>query len=116
MLRFALLLLVLAVPIVCFWLDRKRLLRGYALLVGVSLLLCLVLVPLLLFLVFSVVAYSFRGEAFENTMAALIASVGVACVVWGALTRTRAAIGLLSAGVVELVTLFLAWLVPLQGG
>ena len=114
MFRFALLLLVLTIPTVCFWLDRKRLLRGHALLVTAALLLSLVLVPLLLFLAFSVVAYSFRGEAFENTMAALIASVGVACVVWGALTRTRAAIALLSAGVVELAALLLAWLGPLQ--
>ena len=57
MFRFALLLLVLTIPTVCFWLDRKRLLRGHALLVTAALLLSLVLVPLLLFLAFSVLAW-----------------------------------------------------------
>ncbi|GGR29664.1 hypothetical protein [Deinococcus ruber] len=116
MFRFALLLLVLSSSIVCAWLDRKHLLRGQGVRVALTLLLCVLFVPLLLFLVFSAVAYSFRGAAFEMTMTVLIAALGLGCVIWGAVIKTRAAIVLLSAGVVELVTLFLAWLVPLSGG
>ncbi len=109
---FIALLTLLSVSMVWFWLSRKKLLAGNLPLVAFTLLACLLLIPLVLYAALSVIGYSFRGVAFENSMFGLIVLLGVACLLYGSRLRSRAAIGLISAGVVELVTLLLIWLVP----
>jgi hypothetical protein len=100
--------------VVLFWLGKKKLLRGNTALIVASLLLSAVLVPLLLFLFFSVVAYSFKGQRFENSMFVLMLLVSAALVVYGALLRTKAAIPVLTVGVTATLILLLVWLLPGQ--
>jgi hypothetical protein len=91
--------------VVLFWLGRKNLLRGNT---------ALIVASLLLFLFFSVVAYSFKGVWFENAMFVLTLLMGAASVAYGARLRTRVAIPFLTAGVTSTLLLLLVWLLPGQ--
>ncbi len=109
-----LLLLILPTTLLIFlWLGQKKLLKGNTGIIVTSILLSYLLIPVLLFLYLSVVAYSFRGTVFENLMLALAFLVGVASLVYGSVLKDRKAIPFLVAGLTELVPLFFAWLFPI---
>ncbi|WP_424951186.1 hypothetical protein [Deinococcus sp.] len=109
-------LLFLIVPttlIILLWLRQKKLLQGNRGTIVTSILLSYLSIPTLLFLYVSVVAYSFKGKFFENTMFALAVLLGVSAVVYGSLLKSKKAIPFLVAGLTELLPLFLVWIFPI---
>ncbi|MGY2893600.1 hypothetical protein [Deinococcus sp. UYEF24] len=110
-------LLLLILPttlVILLWLRQKRLLRGNGGTIVTSVLLSYFLIPALLFLYLSVVAYSFKGDVFENIMFGLAVLLGVAAVVYGSVLKDRKAIPFLVAGLTELVPLLVVWIHPIS--
>ncbi|WP_407570160.1 hypothetical protein [Deinococcus altitudinis] len=110
-----LLLLILPTTVmILLWLRQKNLLEGNSRLIVISVLLSYLLVPFLLFLYLSVVAYSFKGDVFENVMLGLAVLLGAAALVYGSVLKDRKVIPFLVAGLTELVPLLVVWAHPIS--
>ncbi len=97
---WALLTAALGLTLLLTLLSRKHLLTGQAAGVALTLLLSLLTLLPLLFVVFSVAAYSFRGRAFETGLSLLVALLGLGMVGWGWRQSAQKARTLITLGVV----------------
>ena len=74
---------LLGLALLFYLLSRRNLLAGDTLFIALTLLLCLIVVAGVLFMVFVVIAFSFKGRAFELTMSGLVFAVGLALTLLG---------------------------------
>ncbi|WP_420595785.1 hypothetical protein [Deinococcus sp.] len=80
---WAILDIFLGLALLFYLLSRKNLLAGDTLFTSLTLLACLIVVPGVLFVVFTVIAYSFKGRAFELSISGLVFAVGLALTLLG---------------------------------
>ena len=102
MIFWAILTALLGLALLFYLLGRRNLLAGDTLFIALTLLLCLIVVAGVLFMVFVVIALSFKGRAFELTMSGLVFAIGLALTLlgWNVTSNQRVSALLLMVGVI----------------